>query len=117
MLKHSNFFFYQVQTVVKPNVFPPRPRHLDDEIRTCYQIAELRKWLGEDTAVVEVFRFTEDEIEAVEGTLQAQVAAHNAHIVPHNLLQLALGLRDEHHLLVEHHALGIPVGNFRVDSR
>lgn len=30
--KKLNFFFYQVQTIVKTNIFPTGPCHLDDEV-------------------------------------------------------------------------------------
>ena len=87
--------------------------HLDDEVGAGDEVAELAERLGEDGAVVEVFGLAEDEVQAVESTLQAQVAAHDAYIVPHDFLQLLLRLRDKHHLLVQYHAFGIPVGNTR----
>ena len=90
--------------------------HLDDKVGTGYEVAQLAELLGEDRTVVEVFGFAEDEVEAVESALQPQVAPHNADIVPHKLLQLAFGLGDKHHFLVEDHALGVPVGYLSVQG-
>ena len=105
----------QVKAVVEADVLSSCASHLDDEVGTGNEVAKFGERFGEHGAVVEVLCFAEDEVEAVEGTLEAEVAADNADVVPHDFLQLALGLCDEDHLLVEHHALGIPVGDLVVE--
>ena len=102
---------------MQADILPARSRHLDDKVGTGNEVTQLAEGLGEDTPVVEVFGLTEDEVQPIEGTLQSQVAAHNTHIVPHNLLQFFLGLRDEDHLLVQHHTFGIPVRHLALDGQ
>ena len=94
---------------MEPHILTSCTGHLDDEVSAGDEVAELGERLGEDAAVVEVFGLAEDEVEAVEGTLQTQVAAHDSDIVRHDFLKLFLGLCDEDHLLVEDHTLGVPV--------
>ena len=102
---------HQVDGVMQPHILATGTRHLDDKISAGYQIAQLAQLLGKHRAVVKVFCLSEDEVQTVEGALQTQVAANDADIVPHQLLQLAFGLGDKHHLLVQHHTLGIPIGH------
>ena len=102
----------QIERVVQADVLAAGTGHLDDKVGAGDEVAQLAEGFGEDAAVVEVLGLAEDEVEAVEGALQAQVATHNADVVPHNLLQFLLGLGDEHHLFVEDHPLGVPIGNF-----
>ena len=96
---------------MEADVLAPGACHLNNKVRAGDEVAEFGEWFGEDGAVVEVFGFAEDEVEAVEGALEAEVAADDADVVPHDFLQFALGLGDEDHLFVEHHAFGVPVGD------
>ena len=89
---------------------------LDDKVGTGDKVAQLAEGFGKHAAVVELLGLTEDEVEPVEGAAQTQVAADYTNIVCHDFLQLFLCLGDEYHLLIEHHALGIPVGDCVVNS-
>ena len=112
----GRLFLQQIEAVVEADILAAGTGHLDDKVGAGDEVAQLTEGFGEDAAVVEVLGLAEDEVEAVEGALQSEVAADDADIVGHDFLQFALGLGDEHHLLVEHHALGIPIGNLIIRS-
>ena len=91
--------------------------HLDDQVADVDLVAELAELHRDVASVVEVLSLAVDNLEAVEGTLEAEITADDADIAAHDLLDLLVGLRDKNHLLVVDSSGVVPVGDVRPERR
>ena len=83
----------------------------NDQVPHVDDVAQFANLGDQHRFLIQLLGLTVKDVKTVEGALQAQVGAHNAHITRHDGLHLLHRLRDEHHLLVEYGTLGVPVGN------
>ncbi len=85
-----------------------------DEIAHINHVAQLTDVARGLHALKEAFGLFIQHIQTVPGTVQAQIAAYDADIVGHDLVDLAHRLRDKHLLLVGHGTLVVPFGHMVV---
>ena len=80
----------------------------DDKIGARNKIAQFAQILRQNGTLVQILRLPVNQVQAVKRPLKTQIGTDNTHIVGHDFLQLLAGLGDQHHFLVQFHALGIP---------
>ena len=71
-------------------------------------VAQFADVAGGTDALKEAFRLFVEHVQTVPGPVQAQVAADDAHVVGHNLVDLLDTLGNQHLLLVGHGSLVVP---------
>ena len=86
-----------------------------DEVAHVNHVAQLADVAARLYALEELLGLLVEQVETVPRTLQAQVGAHDAHVVGHYLAHLLHALRDEHLLLVGHRALVVPLRHLLVE--
>ncbi len=91
----------------------------DDQIAHVDHVSQLADFREEYGFLIEIFGLAVEDFQTVESALQTQVGAHNAHIAAHDGLQFFSRLRDQHHFLVQHRAVAVPIGNIvaELDAR
>jgi len=82
-----------------------------DEIADINHVAQLADVAAGLDTLEEALGLFVEHVETVPGTVQAQVAAYDAYVVGHDLVDLADGLGDEYFLLVGHRTLVVPFGD------
>lgn len=98
-----------IESVVEATALVTLLRHLDDEVADINLIAELAELLADMAALIKFLCLAIDNLEAIESSLEAHIAADDADIIAHNGLNLLVGLGDEDHLLVVNHAIVVPL--------
>ena len=91
----------------------------DDKVSDINHIPQLTYFREEDGLLVQILGLTIEDIQPVERALQTEVGAHNADITAHDGLQFLTRLRNEHHFLVKHSAITVPIGHLvaKLDAR
>ena len=90
-------------------------RHAGDEITHVDHVAELAEFLAYLHTLEEILGLFVKKVEAVPGTLQAKVAAHDAHVVAHAFAHLLDALGNQYLLLVGQGTLVVPGRNLLVE--
>ncbi len=91
-----------VDGVVETTALLALDSHAGDEITYVDHVAKLAKLLAHLHTLEEVLGLLIEQVETVPGTLQSEVASHDAHIVAHAFAHFLDALGDEHLLLVGH---------------
>ena len=84
---------------------------LDDQVGHGDHVAQLAQLAVGFGLGVELLGLLEEDRQAPHGALEREVRAHDAHVVGHDLLHLALRLDEHEHLLGVLRPLEVPVGN------
>ncbi len=101
----------RVDVVMQTDALTATTSHLDDEERSVDGVAEFAERNSYLRPLVEFLGLVVEDIETVEGAVHTEIAADDAHIVGHYLLQLLESLCDEHLLLVDDSAFVVPFGD------
>ena len=104
-----------VDGVVKTTALLALDSHTGDEITHVDHVAELAEFLAHLDTLEEILGLFVKKVEAVPGTLQAKVAAHDAHVVAHAFAHLLDALGNQYLLLVGQGTLVVPGRNLLVE--
>lgn len=96
---------------MQPAGLRAQARAFDDEVGDGDEVAQLAQLGAHLRALVEGLRLLVNEVYAARGALQAQVGAHNAHVVAHDVLHLVYIVRDEYPLFRAAGTTRLPVGD------
>ena len=104
-----------VDGVVETTALFTLDSHTGDEITHVDHVAELAELLAHLDTLEEILGLFVKKVEAVPGTLQAKVAAHDAHVVAHAFAHLLDALGNQYLLLVGQGTLVVPGRNLPDD--
>ena len=104
-----------VDGIVKTTALLALYCHAGDEVTYIDHVAELAELLAHLDTLEEILGLFVKKVEAVPGTLQAEVAAHDAHIVAHTFAHLLDALGNQYLLLVGQGTLVVPGRNLLVE--
>ena len=102
---------WRVDVVMQTDAFTASAGKLDDEERRVDGVAEFAERNSYLRPLVEFLGLVVEDIETVEGAVHTEIAADDANIVGHYLLQLLESLSNEHLLLIDNSAFVVPFGN------
>ena len=86
-----------------------------DEVAHVDHVAQLAQFARGLAAFEQAFGLLVEDVQAVPGTGEAHVAAHDAHVGLHDLVHLLDALGDEYALLGRDGALVVPFGDVLVE--
>ena len=104
-----------VDGVVKTTALLALDSHTGDEVTHIDHIAELAEILAYLYTLEEILGLFVKKVEAVPGTLQSEVAAHDANVVAHAFAHLLNALGNQYLLLVGHGTLVVPCRNLLIE--
>ena len=104
-----------VDGIVKTTALLALYCHAGDEITYIDHIAELAELLAYLHTLEEILGLFVKKVEAVPGTLQAKVAAHDAHVVAHAFANFLDALGNQYLLLVGQGTLVVPCRNLLIE--
>ena len=104
-----------VDGIVKTTALLALNSHTGDEITYIDHVAELAEFLAYLYTLEEILGLFIKQVEAVPGTLQAKVAAHDAHVVAHAFAHLLDALGNQYLLLVGQGTLVVPCRNLLIE--
>ena len=104
-----------VDGVVKTTALLALDSHTGNEITYIDHVAELAEILAYLYTLEEILGLFVKKVEAVPGTLQAKVAAHDTYIVAHAFAHLLDALGNQYLLLVGQGTLVVPGRNLLIE--